>query len=141
MYPNLRQKGIFMNASRTIKNWLIDGCIYYTAISGCFLLLNFFMGDLSNSAISTVSFFLMIPCGLTVSVGTQFLRAKNMARWARNLLHYAFTTMAVLFFLILPADSAATPMTNFLMLLFFSIVYWLVFWLVSVLYRQFKKHS
>ena len=130
-----------MNASRTIKNWLIDGCIYYTAISGCFLLLKFFMGELSSSAISTVSFLLMIPCGFTVSVGTQILRAKSMARWARNLLHYVFTLSAVLFFLILPADSAATPITNFLMLVFFSIAYWFVFWLVSVLYGKIKAHS
>ena len=124
---------------KTLKNWLVDGCLWYTAISVCFLFINFFSNDMTGTAITTRSFLLMIPCGLTISVGTQIYKNQSVARWARYLLHYVFTLLAVIFFLVLPADSAATPMTNFLMMVLFSVVYWIIFFLGLYLVRLFQK--
>jgi hypothetical protein len=124
---------------KTFKSWLIDGCLWYTAISVCFLFINFFSNDMTGTAIATRSFLLMIPCGLTISVGTQIYKTPSVSRWARYLLHYVFTMLAVIFFLILPADSAATPMTNFLMMVLFSIIYWIIFFLLLYLIRLFQK--
>ena len=124
---------------KTFKNWLIDGCLWYTAISVCFLFINFFSNDMTGTAIATRSFLLMIPCGLTISIGTQIYKSQSVSRWARYLLHYVFTLLAVIFFLVLPADSAATPMTNFLMMVLFSIIYWIIFFLWLYLVRLFQK--
>ena len=127
-----------MNA-KTIKQWVVDGCLWYTVISLCFLFINFISTDFSGTAITTSSFLLMLPCGLTISIGTQFLRSEQTPRWARFLLHYVFMLLAVIFFLVLPADSAATPMTNFLMMVLFTVIYWIVFFLWLFLAKQFKK--
>jgi hypothetical protein len=125
--------------SKVIKQWVVDGCLWYTAISVCFLLINFFSNDMTGTAITTRSFLLMIPCGLTISVGTQFLKSESVARWARYLLHYAFMMLAIILFLIVPSDSAATPTTNFLMIVFISIVYWIIFFLCVFIAAKFKK--
>lgn len=127
-----------MNAN-LLKKWLIDGCLWYTAISACSLLINFFTNDMAGTSVNTRSFLLMIPCGLTISVGTQFLRSESLARWARYLLHYAFMLIAIILFLILPADSAATPMTNFLIIVLISVIYWIIFFLCVFLAKRLKK--
>jgi threonine/homoserine/homoserine lactone efflux protein len=47
--------------------------------------------------------------------------------------------LAIILFLIVPSDSAATPTTNFLMIVFISIVYWIIFFLCVFIAAKFKK--
>ena len=136
VYPIYRQKGFFMKTLRILKQWMTDGCIYYTVISVLFLFISLAMGnDTDRTLVRESSFLLMLPCGLVISIGTQLLRTKKMPRWSRYLSHYLLTVLGVFLFLWLPADSSATPMAGFLMLVLFSVLYWLIF-LVALLVRS-----
>ena len=119
------------------KTWLTDGCIIYTVISAFFLILSLIMGN--ATAIKTLSFALMIPCGLVISIGTQILRNKSISAGWRYLSHFLFTVLGIFLFLWLPADSAATPMAGFLMFLLFSLLYWLVFLLCIFVRNRYRK--
>ncbi len=128
-----------MNKLRILKNWLIDGCIYYTVISVVFLIISLILGnDASKTVLRETSFLLMLPCGLVISIGTQILRTETIARWARVLSHYLFTVLALFLFIWLPTDSPATPMAGFLMLVLLSVVYWVIH-LITVLVRNRRR--
>ena len=133
----LSQKGFHMKFFHVLKSWLTDGCILYTVISACFLILSLIMGD--TAVIKTSSFALMIPCGLVISIGTQILRNKTISAAWRYLSHFLFTVLGIFLFLWLPADSAATPMAGFLMLVLFSVLYWLVFLLCLFIRSRHRK--
>lgn len=128
-----------MKIFRFLKSWLTDGCIYYTVISAIFLLISLAMGNSGETVIRSSSFALMIPCGLVISIGTQLMRNEKIARWGRYLLHYLMTVLAVFLFLWLPTDSAATPMAGFLMLVLFSILYWIIFLLCLFFRNRYRK--
>ena len=117
-----------MNKLRILKNWLTDGCIYYTVISAVFLIISLLMGnDASKTVLRESSFLLMLPCGLVISMGTQIARTEAIARWARILCHYLFTVLALFLFIWLPSDSIATPMAGFLMLVMLTVIYWVAY--------------
>lgn len=128
-----------MKFLRFLKSWLTDGCICYTVISVLFLLISLAMGNTADAVIRTSSFALMIPCGLVISLGIQILRSERVPRWGRYLLHYLFTVLGIFLFLWLPADSAATPMAGFLMLVLFSVLYWLIFLLCLLIRSRYRK--
>ena len=135
MYPILQQKGFYM---KLLKNWIADGCLYYTLISGTFLLIAF-LSESADSAIATSSFLLMIPCGLTVSIGTQILRNLNLSTGFRFFFHYFFTVVGLFVFLVLPAGDTTTAMTKFMMVLLLSVIYWIIFVIVYFAHKRYKK--
>ena len=126
-----------MKTYQTLKRWLADGCIYYTAITVFFLFINFV--SRGADAIRASSFLLMLPCGLMISVGTQILRNKKLSNGIRYWSHYLFTFLGAFLFLWLPADSAATPMAGFLLFLLFSILYWIVLLLGVLISKRIQR--
>lgn len=128
-----------MKTLQTLKKWLVDGCIYYTAITVFFLFINLVTADVG--AIRASSFMLMLPCGLVISIGTQILREKRLSAAVRYLLHYFFTFLGAFLFLWLPADSAATPMAGFLLFLLFSILYWIILLISVMIAKRIRRKS
>lgn len=120
-----------------LKRWLTDGCVYYTAISCIFLLLNLFTGD--ASAIRTLTFVLMLPCGLVISLGTQLLRLQSIPAPLRSLSHYLCTILAIFLFLFLPSSQKPSATTSFLMLVFLSVLYWIAFLIVLLIKSRIRK--
>ena len=123
---------------KTLKNWIFDGCLYYTIISGLFLLIAFFSGSESSYA-DISSFLLMIPCGLTVSLGTQILRNTNLSRGFRFFFHYFFTVAGIFVFLLLPSGGTTTAMTKFVMVLLLSAIYWIIFPIALWSHKRYTK--
>ena len=123
---------------KILKNWIADGCLYHTVISGVFLLIAF-LSKSGESFVEVSSFLLMIPCGLTISVGTQILRNTNLSRGFRFFFHYFFTVIGLFVFLVLPAGNTTTPMTKFMMVLLLSAIYWIVFVIAFFSHKRYKK--
>ena len=131
-----------MKSLRILKTWLIDGCIYFTVIALLLLVISAILGnDADGTSIRVSSFLLILPCGLLISVGTQILRNDRLSRAARYFAHYLLTVLAIFLFLWLPSNSLATPMAGFLMLLLFTVLYWIVFIIVQLIRKRIKRQG
>ena len=130
-----------MKAFRTLLAWIRGGCIYFTVISLFMILLNLALGgsDAAMRGISPTAFLLFFPCGLGISAGGLFLKMKRIPAPARGLLHFFCTLLSILLFVWLPANPTARPSTVLIMLVAFSILYWLLFLLVHVTKKRIRS--
>lgn len=130
-----------MKAFRTLLAWIQGGCIYFTVISLFMILLNLALGgsDATMRGISPTAFLLFFPCGLGISTGGLLLKAKRIPAPARGLLHFFCTLLSILLFVWLPANPTARPSTVLIMLVAFSILYWLLFLLVHVTKKRIRS--
>lgn len=127
-----------MKSWKTIRTWLTGGCVCYTLLSVFFL----FLGTVLNGTgfrINTLSFLLMLPCGMLISAANLLLRWKRLAFWLRSLLHYTVTVLSVFLFLWLPANTDAHGSTMLILAVAFSAVYWILFGLVHLFLHRMKR--
>ena len=120
------------------KKWLCGACYYFTGIS-LFIILLFMALFNEEQAISGSAFLLVFPASLVMSAGGLLLGVKAIPRWARNLLHYLFTLLAVFLFLWLPHNPIASPSTVLILLAVFTLVYWLLFLLVHLIGGRIRR--
>ena len=129
-----------MKLWQNIKKWLCGGCVYFTAISLAIILINFMVANEADfGRINTVSFLLIFPLGLCLSAAGLLLRAKQIARWVRYLSHYIITVLSAYIFLWLPSNTAASPSTPLLMLVLFTVLYWIFFGLILLIKARIRR--
>jgi len=129
-----------MTVWKNLKRWLGGGCIYFTLISLFIILLNLAMaGDDSLGRINTPAFLLFFPFGLALSAAEMLLRNKKIARWIAYLSHYVISVASVYIFLWLPSGTVASPSTPLLIMVLFSVLYWMVFGLVLLIRNRVRK--
>ena len=129
-----------MIAWKTLKRWLNGGCIYFTLISLLIILANLAMaGEDSLGRINTPAFLLFFPFGLALSAAELLLRNKKIARWIAYLSHYLITVASIYLFLWMPSGTSASPSTPLLIMVLFSVLYWMVFGLVLLIRNRVRK--
>lgn len=123
-----------MKSFRTFLSWIRGGCVYFTLISLFMILLNFALsgGEALSRSINLGAFLLFFPCGLGISAGGLLLRAEKLPFFARGLLHYACTVLSVFLFVWLPTNPVARASTVLIMLVLFSILYWILFLIIHL---------
>lgn len=127
-----------MKALLTLKKWLTGGCVWYAVISLGLLLAEKIVGS-DNLAVNANSFLLLFPFGLSVSAGSLLLKNEKIARWIRWLSHYGITVASFILFVLLPTGVKLSPVTVLLLIVFLSALYWLLFFLVHILQKRFKR--
>lgn len=130
-----------MKALQQFKKWIVGGCIWYAILNVGFLLIwaLFFFDAEKNVGPSLGAFALLIPAALTISLATRLYQTEQIPRWARILLHYLLTVLAVFLFLYLPADAKKSPSSGLVMFALFTAVYWVLFVAVTLLAGAWKK--
>lgn len=129
-----------MKTWKTLQKWLTGGCVYFTALSLLIILINLLMTEnVDTKVISPVSFLLFFPCGLCMSAGGLLLRAKALPRWSRFLLHYIICVLAIFLMFYLPVSSHANAMTKLMMFITLSVLYWVLFGLIMLIYTRVRK--
>ncbi len=125
---------------KTFLKWLTQGCVYFTVLSLLILFANLLVTDgISSKGISPVAFLLFFPCGLCMSAGELLLRNKALPRWGRFLLHYGISVLAVFLMLYLPVSTNNDPMNKLLMFILLSVVYWVLFGVVMLIYTRVRR--
>lgn len=129
-----------MKPWKTLQKWLTDGCVYFTALSLLIILINLLAtDDATSKGISAVSFLLFFPCGLCMSAGGLLLRLKTLPRWSRYLLHYIICVLAFFLMFYLPVSTHSNAMTKLVMFITLSVVYWILFSAVMLIYSRVRK--
>lgn len=129
-----------MKPWKTLQKWLTDGCVYFTALSLLIILINLLAtDDATSKGISAVSFLLFFPCGLCMSAGGMLLRLKTLPRWSRYLLHYIICVLAFFLMFYLPVSTHSNAMTKLVMFITLSVVYWVLFGAVMLVYTRVRK--
>ena len=133
------RKGLSMKLWRNVKQWLSGGCVYFTLIAMLMiLLLAATSADGTQPNINVSSFLLMLPCGLCFSAAGMLLGQKTIAAWVRVLSHYLIAIFSILLFIILP-NFAGRSSTLLVLIMFFSVLYWIVFGLIALVRSRVRK--
>lgn len=121
------------------KKALRATCLWYTVISLCLLVVGLIAGN-GQSYLDATSFLLLFPFGLAMALAGMLYRSGKLRRWARWLLHYAITLCALLVFVLLPhMNGAVSPVTVLLLCVLLSILYWILFLLIHIFQKRFRK--
>jgi hypothetical protein len=130
-----------MKFSVALKKTFTAACIYYAVISLALLLLQAIAnGGFHSTAVGTLNFLLIFPFSLSISVAQAIHLHASFSAAARRLLHYLIFTLAFFLFLWLPSLNAdSKPMNSLIVLLLFSVLYWLVALIVSVTKKRFHS--
>ncbi len=123
---------------KTFQKWLTGGCIWYTVVTVLLLTLQKLMPDVS-SGVNATSFLLILPFGLSISGGNLLLRWERIPRYLRRIGHYLAVLLAVVLFLWLPANTAASPATLLILFVAGTALYWLLFGLVHLFRNRILK--
>lgn len=108
-----------MKVWKTLKTWLAISCVCFTVITLLMLIDN-------HQVLRTL---LCAPC---IGLAFMLFNTKKIARWARILLHYVICVGSVFAILYLPI-SASVAITRLLMLVLFSLIYWVLFGVVALI--------
>ena len=127
-----------MKAFAKIKQWFTGGCVWYAVVSIIFLILDLALSKDTTHVISSTSFLLIFPFGLSMS-GAGMIYKSKLPRWSRILLHYTISVVSFLLFMLLPADSASTGVYVLLMLVLLTVIYWILFALVHIFATRWKR--
>ena len=127
-----------MKTFQKIKQWFIGGCVWYAVVSIIFLILDLALSKDATHVISSTSFLLIFPFGLSMS-GAGMIYKGKLPRWSRILLHYAISVVSFLFFMLLPAGSASSGVYVLLMLVLLTVSYWILFALVHIFAARWKR--
>ena len=112
---------------KLFKKWLADGCVYFTVTALIMMTISLLLDDGSSagSGIRTEAFFLFFPFGLSLSAAGLLFSSKSLPSWAKYLLHFLITDLSLFLFLWQPSNSGAKASTGLIMLVLFSILYWI----------------
>ena len=110
-----------MKAFAKIKQWFTGGCVWYAVVSIIFLILDLALSKDATHVISSTSFLLIFPFGLSMS-GAGMIYKSKLPRWSRILLHYTISVVSFLLFMLLPAGSASTGVYVLLMLVLLTVI-------------------
>lgn len=128
-----------MKTLKTIGLWLRDACVWFSAVSLALILLNLILfSDGTASAIDSVRFLLLFPFSLCASAAGLISQSGKIPRWARVLLHYLIVVVAAMCFLWLPSVSGVRGVTVLIMLVLFTIIYWILFGLVHLIRKRIR---
>ena len=122
---------------KTIQKWLRGGCVYFTAIALFFTLIDFFSD--ASKAIASDRFLLIFPAALTISAAGLILHNNSFPRWGRVLCHYLLTILGIFVFLYLPTKEKVQPSMALLMVMVFSIVYWILFLFLHIIGGRIRR--
>ncbi len=125
---------------KAFKKWFTDGCVIYTIISALLILYKVMTAEnAAASAINTEAFLFLLPCGLTISAGGMALGIDALEGWLKRLIHYLLTALAILLFVILPADFRLSPSATLVLMVVLSLLYWLVYAIYAVTKSRVQK--
>lgn len=127
-----------MKTFAKIKQWFVGGCVWYAIISLIFLIIDLAFSKNATHVISSTSFLLMFPFGLSMSVAGMLYSSK-LPRWSRILSHYLISVIAFLLFMLLPAGSVSSGVYVLLMLVLLTVIYWILFALVHIFSARWKR--
>ena len=127
-----------MKAFAKIKQWFTGGCIWYAVVSIILLIIDLALSKDATHVISSTSFLLIFPFGLSMS-GAGMIYKSKLPRWSRILLHYTISVVSFLLFMLLPAGSASTGVYVLLMLVLLTVIYWILFALVHIFATRWKR--
>ena len=100
-------------------------CAVYTVTAMLFLLLNLAMaGSFDGVIIRPNAFLLIFPFSAAIALASLLYVLKGIHRTLRQLLHFVLCVGAAYLFLYLPVNADASTSGKFIMLLFFTAVYW-----------------
>ena len=124
----------------TLKKWIVNGCVYFTAISLIMIVIKLLLDGSENAGrIHTGSFLLFLPFGLCMSAAGMLFSSQHLPSWAKYLLHFAITDLSLFLFLWLPANSSVQASTGLIMLALISILYWIFLGLVVWIRSRVRK--
>ena len=127
------------NLSAKMKRWFVGGCVWYAVVSLVFLIIDVVLSASdATHVISSTSFLLIFPFGLSMSGAGMLFRSK-LPRWSRILLHYGISILAFLLFMLLPAGSASSGVYVLLMLVLLTVIYWSLFAIVHIFAERWKR--
>ena len=122
-----------------IRKILKNACVYFTALSVFIILARLLTGDASSAGvIYTISFLMLFPFGIAMALAQEIL-VSRLARWIRYLSHFAITAIAAILFLWLPSGVTPTPATGLVLLVLFTVLYWVIFGLSLLVYTRVKR--
>lgn len=128
-----------MKTFSKIKQWLVGGCVWYAVISLIFLIIDIALSNTkATHVISSTSFLLIFPFGLSMS-GAGMLYRSKLPRWSRILSHYVISVVSFLLFMLLPAGSTSSGVYVLLMLVLLTVIYWILFALVHIFAKRWKR--
>ena len=122
---------------KNVQKWLRGGCVYFTVIALFFTCIDF-LSD-ASSAIASERFLLIFPAALTISAAGLILHNKSFPRWGRILCHYLLTVLGIFVFLYLPTKTSIQTMMALMMILVFSVVYWICFFFVHIIGGRIRR--
>ena len=127
-----------MKTFAKIKQWFTGGCVWYAIVSVIFLIIDLALSKDATHVISSTSFLLICPFGLSMS-GAGMIYKSKLPRWSRILLHYTISVVSFLLFMLLPAGSASTGVYVLLMLVLLTVIYWILFAFVHIFATRWKR--
>ncbi|MBE6602183.1 MAG: hypothetical protein E7637_06760 [Ruminococcaceae bacterium] len=129
-----------MKTVRFILKILKNSCVYFTLLSLLLVFLNIGIeGGSSTAKGYDVSSLIFFPIGLCLALAQEALLAKNMPRWGRYLSHYAITLASIFLFLVAPSDAQVSSSTVLVLFALLSVLYWLLFGIILLIYTRIKK--
>ena len=126
---------------RRVFRLIETGALYTVLITSLFMLFSALSG-LSSPAITAGRFFIILGFGMLLSVAGLLFEAKNLPYFVKVILHYAVALVAfILLFVVIGNLAARGVATVFAVSVFFTALYFLIFFLVRLVSRLLEKHA
>ena len=126
---------------RRVFRLIETGALYTVLITSLFMLFPALSG-LSSPAITAGRFFIILGFGMLLSVAGLLFEAKNLPYFVKVILHYSVALVAfILLFVVIGNLAARGVATVFAVSVFFTALYFLVFFLVRLVSRLLEKHA
>ena len=126
---------------RRVFRLIETGALYTVLITSLFMLFSALSG-LSSPAITAGRFFIILGFGMLLSVTGLLFEVKNFPYFVKLILHYAVALVAfILLFVVIGNLAARGVATVFAVSVFFTALYFLVFFLVRLVSRLLEKHA
>ena len=127
---------------KSLKKILTEAAVYYTCLSLLLLAVNLCAtaaaGDALNRApIPALTFFLLFPFGICMSVGRLLLQ--RYTNGLGRLLHYLITLLSLWIFLWIPSKPQGRASTTLLLLAFVTLLYWVVVGISALIKHRFRR--
>ncbi len=126
---------------RRVFRLIETGALYTVLITSLFMLFSALSG-LSSPAITAGRFFIILGFGMLLSVTGLLFEVKNLPYFVKLILHYAVALVAfILLFVVIGNLATRGVATVFAVSVFFTALYFLVFFLVRLVSRLLEKHA
>lgn len=129
-----------MKPLAVLKKLFTVACVYYAIFSLALLLINVILvGSTDGMVIGVLNVLLLFPFALSLS-GAEFLRkSEKLSGVARILLHYLIFAAALLLFLWLPSNMTKSLSNGIMILLLFTLAYWLVYLIYRLTVKRIRS--